>query len=169
MWLVKIARSLETLIALLNAAVHKIGLIVLLLLMLLTVGDVIGRYFFEPVTGTYELTGLMLAVIVFFGLGYAQIKREHIRIDVIAQFLSPRKEAILDSIVYLVSSVIFSLVVWQLIEHALRLWSGNVVTGVLSWPIYPFVISAAFGCSLFSLVLLLQFIHALAKLVRHEP
>ncbi|MFK4997204.1 TRAP transporter small permease subunit [Bacillus sp. N9] len=43
--------------------------------MLLTTADVIGRNVFnKPITGTYELTGLALAIIIFFSLGTAQIK-----------------------------------------------------------------------------------------------
>ena len=165
-----IARSLEAFVVRLNRAVHGVGLAVLLLLMLVTVADVIGRYVFDhPIPGTFELTGLMLAMIVFFALGHTQIHRGHVRISMIASFLSPKKGIILDGVIHLVSFSLFSLVAWQLTEHAHRLWAANNVSGVLSWPVYPFVIAAALGCSLFSLVLLVQFVHALAKLVRHEP
>ncbi len=58
---------------------NKVGLFILFMMMLLTVADVIGRYFFNfPIAGTFELTEVMLSLLVFFSIAYTQIHKGHI-------------------------------------------------------------------------------------------
>lgn len=166
----KAAKWVERLTSPLIGIVHKVGLAILLLMMFLTVGDVVGRHFFKsPISGTYELTNFMLALVVFFAIAYTQVRKGHISIDVIVSRFSPRAQAIIDSITYFFSLGLFSLVTWQSAVHAIRLFEGHNVSGVLSWPVYPFVIAVAVGSLLFCLVLLVNLLRSLAKAVKHEP
>jgi len=161
---------LEKFIFLTVEVMHKIGLVVLLLMMFLTVGDVIGRYFFSmPIPGTFEVTNLMLALLVFLTLGYTQLKKGHISIDVIMLRLAPRTQAIIDSVTYLASLVLFCLVIWQTALHAKRLYIGHEVSGILSWPIYPFIILAAIGILFFCFILMINLLYAIVKGVHGEP
>jgi len=166
----KAARWAERVVSPLSEVMHKVGLAVLLLMVFLTVGDISGRYFLSrPITGTFELTNFMLALVVFFAIGYTQVRRGHISIDVVISRFSPRAQAVIDSITYLLSLGLFSLVTWQSAIHANRLFEGHNVSGVLSLPIYPFVIVVAVGSLLFCLVLLVDLLSSLAKAVKHEP
>lgn len=144
--------------------VHKIGLGILVGMMFLTVVDVTGRKFFDaPITGSYELTEFMLALIVFFSVGYTQIQKGHIAMEALVAKFSPRAQAITDSIVYLTSIGLGAVLTWQLLAHAKRTWIGKHVTGVLNLPLYPFLIAAAFGCLLYCIVLLVDFLVSLEK------
>lgn len=148
--------------------VHKIGLAILIGMMFLTVVDVIGRKFFDaPVTGSYELTEFMLALIVFFSLGYTQIQKGHIAMEALVSRFSPKAQAVIDCLVYLISIGLGALLTWQLVAHAKRTFLGKHETGVLHLPLYPFLMAAAFGCLLYSLVLLVDFLLSLEKV--REP
>ncbi|RLC72698.1 MAG: TRAP transporter small permease [Chloroflexi bacterium] len=158
------ARSAGRLTQLLCAAVHKAGLVSLFAMMVLTVGDVVGRYFFtKPILGTFELTEFMLAVLVFCSLGYTQVRKGHISIDVVVSRLPSRAQAIIDTLTYLGSLGLFSLVTWQSIINAIRLWRGHNVSGILGVPIYPFLIVVAVGSFLFCLALVIDFLNSLSK------
>lgn len=149
---------------------HKVGLAILLLMMFLTVGDVVGRYFFRmPIPGTFEVTNFMLALIVFLTLGYTLSHKGHISIDFIICRFSARTQGIIDSITNLASLILFCLVTWQAVLYARRLYLGHNVSGILSWPIYPFVIVAAIGSLAFCLVLLINFLSSIVKGVHGEP
>ncbi len=143
-------------------------------MMFLTVGDVVGRYlvgrlpFFQPIPGTFELTEFMLVIIVFTALGYAQVRRDHITIDVVVSRFSSRTQSVIDSITYLFSLALFSIVTWQSAAFAYRLFLERDVSGILLIPAYPFVIVVALGSLLFCLVLLVNFLCSLAKVVKHE-
>lgn len=170
----KAAHWVERFVFPLNGLVHKLALGILLLMMFLTVGDVIGRYlvgrlpFFQPIPGTFELTEFMLVLIVFAALGYTQVRRGHISIDVVVSRFSPRTQSVIDSITYLLSLALFSLVTWQSAVYAHRLFEERDVSGILLVPIYPFLIVVALGSFLFCLVLLVNFLSSLAKVVKHE-
>jgi len=158
------ARSLEKCFYPVVRWVYKIGWGILLVMMFLTIVDVIGRKFFSaPITGSYELTEFLLALLVFCSIGYTQIQKGHIATDALVSRFSPRTQALIESTVYLISLGITSVMTWQLVAQAKRLWLGKNVTGVLHLPIHPFVIAAAFGSLLFCLALLVDFFNSLEK------
>ncbi|MBM4277650.1 MAG: TRAP transporter small permease [Deltaproteobacteria bacterium] len=160
----KMAHLLENIFYPVIRGVYKIGLGILLVMMFLTIVDVTGRKFFAaPITGSYELTEFLLALLVFCSIGYTQIQKGHIVTDALVSRFSPRTQAWIDSVVYAISLGVACLLTWQLAAQAKRLWSGQNVTGVLHLPIHPFVIAAAFGSLLFCLVLLVDFLNSLEK------
>ncbi len=164
MLFMKSAQFIERTVYPIIRTVHKIGLGILVGMMFLTVVDVTGRKFFDaPIMGSYELTEFMLALIVFFSVGYTQIQKGHIAMEALVSNFSLRAQAITDSIVYLISIGLGSVLTWQLVAHAKRTWIGKHETGVLHLPLYPFLMAAAFGCLLYSLVLLVDFLVSLEK------
>jgi TRAP-type C4-dicarboxylate transport system permease small subunit len=154
---------------------HWIAMVVLLLLMFMTVGDVVGRYMvgiipgFGPIPGTFELTEFMLAIAVLTAIGYTQVQREHISIDLVINKFPPRVRAIIDSITDFLSLAIFVLVTWQTIKYARLLYTSNDVSAVLRLPVYPFLIVAAVGSFVFCLAMLSTFLFSLKKAIKNEP
>lgn len=166
-----IAQWVERVVAPPNKWLHWIAMILLLLLMFITVGDIVGRYMagiipgFGPIPGTYELTELMLAVAVLTAIGHTQMQKGHISIDLVISKFPPRVRDIIDCITNFLSLVIFALVTWQTIKYALLLYSSNDVSAILRLPMYPFLIVAAIGCFTFCLAMLLTFIQSLTKAI----
>jgi TRAP-type C4-dicarboxylate transport system permease small subunit len=154
--------------------VHICGYSVIFLLTLLTVADIIGRKFagiipfFNPVPGTFELTEYALVVIVFASIGYTQLRKEHISIDIITSRFPPRVQAVLDIFMHLAGLAVFALVAWQSWVYAERLRDGQFVSGVLSIPQYPFAIIVAIGSVIYCLALLLSILSSLAAAVTHR-
>ena len=154
---------------------HWIAMALLLLLMFMTVGDVVGRYLvgiipgFGPVPGTFELTEFMLAVAVLTAIGYTQMKREHISIDLVVAKFPPRLRAVIDTITDFLSLAIFVLVTWQTIKYARLLYVSHDVSAVLRLPVWPFLIVAAVGSFVFCLAMLSTFLHSLKKAIKNEP
>ena len=60
-------------------------------LMFLGAIDVIGRYVFNyPIMGALEISQILLAALVFFGLAYTQMGRKHITVGLAYAKLPPR-------------------------------------------------------------------------------
>jgi TRAP-type C4-dicarboxylate transport system permease small subunit len=158
-----------------NKALHWVSMVVLLLLMFLTVGDVVGRYMvgfipgFGPIPGSFELTEFMLAVIVLTAIGHTQMKEGHISIDLVVEWFSPRVQAIIDAATNFLSLAMFALVTWRTIKYAQLLYESNDVSGVLRLPVYPFLVVAAVGTFMFCLAMLSTFLQSLKKAVKNEP
>jgi TRAP-type transport system small permease protein len=145
-----------------------LGVVVLFVMMMLTVSDVIGRYFFNhPIQGTNEITGLSLALVAASALSYSQIKKGHIRVDIITNRLSPKGKIILEIIAYFFCLVGSAVITWQtFIRGTTYIFAtrGNV-TETLGIPFFPFMLIVALGFFLLAIVSLVDFIRSLVKVV----
>jgi TRAP-type C4-dicarboxylate transport system permease small subunit len=143
-----------------------IAAIVLAAMMLLTVGDVVGRYFFDrPIKGTFELVGLLLVCAGTWGLAYCQLQKAHISISIFAERFPRRARAALSSLAYIIGLAGFSIVSWRVFALAFRYLSlskGNI-TDTLRIPYFPFMLILAISTAVFALVLLADLIHSLFK------
>ena len=139
---------------------------VLALMMLITAADVLLRYIFNrPISGTWELTSYMMAVVVGFGLSYCALVKGLISVEVLTSRFSPRAQAVLNCITYFFSFLFFSLVTWQSILYIKLIFESNLVSAVLVIPTFPFVAALALGSLVFTLVLLKDFLEYLSQLV----
>ena len=122
--------------ALLGAAASA----VLLAMMLLTVVDVVGRYVFRrPVRGAFEVTELMLVVLIFAGLPLVSFADEHAVMDFIDRVLGPRARRRLQRAVQAVSAAFMFLLAWLVWRKADRIWGYRDATDVLRIVYGPFV------------------------------
>ncbi|KAF0824928.1 TRAP transporter small permease [Cytobacillus firmus] len=162
----KLILFLEKLTLAINNILHKVSSILLFLLMFLTTADVIGRYFFNnPITGTYELTGLALALMIFFSLGSGQIFKDHIEIDFLTSKMPNKVQAVLSGAASLILFTLMSLTTWQLIEYTKRTWQGNELSGDLGLPLYIFIGMTVIGAFSFTLTFLLDAFQSFIKAV----
>ncbi len=146
---------------------HMVGQYVLMLMMLLTSADVCGRYFFNrPLLGAYDLTQLMMVVMVFFCIAYTQVKKGHVGITIIVDRLSEKNQAVIESVGYFLGLVLFSILAWQNIVKANLMRMGGATTASIEIPTYPFFLVIAFGSLLMCLVLLLEFSDSISRVAR---
>jgi TRAP-type C4-dicarboxylate transport system permease small subunit len=152
-----------------NRVMVYVAAVTLFGMMMLTVVDVAGRYFFNsPIRGVYELVGFTLVCTGAWGMGYCQIKKGHIRVDFLLKRFSGRIQAALTILANLVGLVAFSLLFWRVIllaEYFLSLKKGNA-TDTLHVPIAPFVILLATGLGVMALDLLFDLIHSIVEAKR---
>jgi TRAP-type transport system small permease protein len=113
---------------------------ILLAMMLLTVVDVVGRYVFNrPLRGAFELTELMLLVLIFAGLPLVSYADEHVTMDFIDRLLSPRGQLVLRRGTQVISAVLMLLLAWLVWFKADRIWAYRDTTDVLRIVYGPFV------------------------------
>jgi TRAP-type C4-dicarboxylate transport system permease small subunit len=145
-----------------------LGMVILFIMMLLTAADVVGRYFFNsPVQGTNEITGLLLVLVAASALAFSQIKKGHIRVDLITSRLSPRGQLILDAVAYAFCLFGSALITWQTSLRGfsyLQMTRGNL-TETLGIPFYPFMLILGVGFFLLAVVSLIDLIRTLVKVV----
>lgn len=146
-----------------------IAAIVLATMMLLTVADVCGRYFFnKPITGTWELVGLLLVCAGTWGLAYCQVQKGHISVTVLLLRFPLRVQAIIRSVAYLFGLVGFSVICWRTLLLTKRFvsLSGSLITDTLKMPIYPFMIIMIISTGILALILIADLVHSLTEAVR---
>ena len=165
----KLIVLIEKIICSINNVLHKISICLLFLLMFLTVADILGRFLFNnPITGTYELTGLILSIIIFFSMGATQLSKGHIEIDFLTNKMPRKLDHIRSFTVSLLLFALMILITWQLFEYTKRTWIGNEFSGDLGIPLYIFIGLTIFGAFSFALTYLLDAIQSLLKVVNND-
>ncbi|MFB4159786.1 TRAP transporter small permease subunit [Geomicrobium sp. JSM 1781026] len=142
---------------------HYVASFILLGMMFLTFFDVVGRYFIRPVLGTYELTELGLALLIFLGLSFTQLKKDHISIDFFVGKFSFRTQQIIAIFTYSTLFVLLILVSVNIVIFANR--TAAHVTNDLGLPIYLVVIIAALAVIVFALTLIVELLKSYYRVV----
>ncbi len=113
---------------------------ILLAMMVLTVIDVVARYVFSrPVRGAFEITELMLVILIFAGLPLVSFSDEHAVMDFIDRILGPRGQRSLQRAVQAVNAAFMFLLAWLTWLKADRIWAYRDATDVLRIVYGPFV------------------------------
>jgi len=113
---------------------------ILLAMMLLTFVDVVARYVFSrPVRGAFEVTELMLLVLIFAGLPLVSYADEHALMDFIDRVLGPRRQRLLEGAVQVLCAAVMFLLAWLVWLKADRIWEYRDTTDVLRIVYGPFV------------------------------
>jgi TRAP-type C4-dicarboxylate transport system permease small subunit len=127
--------------------------VVLLAMMLLTVIDVVGRYRLKmPVRGAFEVTELMLVVLIFAGLPLVSFSDEHAVMDFVDRLLGPRGRRALRRFVHVVSAAFMFLLTWLMWLKADKIWAYRDATDVLRILYGPFVYFMALTLALAGLI-----------------
>ena len=125
--------------------------------MFLGAADVLGRYLFNhPITGTYEISQILLASIVFFGLAYTQYEDKHTSIWLIFERFPIKMQRVITLCTHLLVLVIFILITWRATITAIEYLEVNRLLAGLLIPIFPFQLFVSLGASLISLELIIQ-------------
>jgi len=138
----------------------------LFILMIYICADVAGRYLANsPMPASYELATTMMVFIVFLAFAYAQARKMHIRLAFVRDQASPRLQAILDILAYLIGFALFALITWKAWEWAWEAWlSKDYMQGVLKIPYFPSRFAVVIGALLFCFQFALDVIRHIGQL-----
>ncbi len=164
-------KMLSTLTERIALVVLLVGGIGMLLSMFLGVADVVGtQVLLTPVPGPYEITESTMVLIVFGALTYAQIRRAHIRVELVYVRMGPRVQAGMDVFADIAALVFFGLLFWQAINEAQYSYQINERTvGLVRFPLYPARFVLAGGTGLLILRLVLDLLVDLRRISTGEP
>ena len=162
---------------LISKIVERLALIVLLIggvgmlfSMFLGVADIVGtQVLLIPVPGPRELTESTMVLIVFGALAYAQIRRSHIRVELVYFQMPPRVRAGMDVITDLAAIAFYGLILSQAISEAqYSLQIGEATVGLIRFPLWPARFILAAGCALMILQLILHLIEDVIRIKTGE-
>ena len=138
--------ALEKISNALNQILLWIAGLFLIAMIAITGANIVSRLFGLPIRGTFELMGYFGAVVTAFALGYTQIKRGHIAVDIVVLRFSEKTQRILHTVNHLICMAFFVIVAWQVSKYATTLWETGEVTETLQIVYYPFTYAVALGC-----------------------
>ena len=153
---------LEKISKLLNRGFIWVGGAALLTMIGIACANMLLRPLGAPLKGAYELVGFFGALAVALALGYTQIARGHLAVDLLATRYSKRTQRILEAVNSFVCMVFFILVGWQVAVFATTIWKRGETSETLRIVYHPFVYVVAVCCALLAFVLFVDFLKSLA-------
>jgi TRAP-type C4-dicarboxylate transport system permease small subunit len=160
----KLARLLDRAARRISALLHAVGGLTLVLLMLVTAADVAMRYLANrPISGAYELSMFMMAIVVACGIGYCASRNEHVKVELLVGALPQRAQAVVGSMTWFLSTAFVALVTWQSAVYSNNVFHDGTTSPDLLIPNFPFIGAVALGSAVLCIVFLAQFLDALAR------
>ncbi len=139
-----------------NKLLQILAGIILVSLILLVCGNIFSRFFWLPIRGTFELVGLLGAVMCGFSLAYTQDQGANIAVDILFKHFSKTIRKILSVINHLICIFLFSVGTWKLVLWAINISKSGELTETLRIVYYPFILCVAFGFFLLVLSFILN-------------
>ena len=136
---------------------------VLMLLMIVTFIDVTGRYLFlAPLPGAFEMTEIMMAMLIFAGLPLVSRANQHVTVNLIIGLLSPKIRHFQRLITQIIMFLVLGVMAWRMWIKAVEMLVQGDETAYLLIPIAPvaFFMTILLGVS--SLIVAIQF----ARIIR---
>jgi TRAP-type C4-dicarboxylate transport system permease small subunit len=161
----KISR-LEKCVTRLSRVLDQIAGWSLVAMMSLTVADVILRFFRRPILGTYEIVGLMGAVVIAFAMPHTTLQRGHVAVEIVVSSLSTSTRAIVSLVTRILSIILFALIAWECFCYGNDLKAAGEVSMTLRLPFYPILYGIAFAAAVVCLVIFSRILQSMVGGVR---
>ena len=137
-----------------------------LVMTLMTVGDVLSRYFFnKPILGSFELTEYLLVIVVFFAIPWATMEGAHVRVDLITGRFIKRTRGWLYAVSCVLSMIITFLFARYTFPEARYVLELGEQSDMLNIPAYPFYYLIGIGFFLLLFVLIAVFFQYIEEAV----
>lgn len=112
--------------------------VILAAMTVLTGIDVVFRYVFRaPLSGSYEITEVLMGLLTFSALPLVAARREHIVVDLLDHFTPERGRQIQDVVIQLACSAFSLLVGVLLVLVGRKIQQDALVTNMLQLPLAP--------------------------------
>ena len=149
-------KTIDSIVGSVSGVIFIIAGIALTLMVAITVADVILRVFKMPIVGTYEIVGLLGAIMVGFAIPQTSRAKGHVAMDFLEGKLPPAVDRALMVITRLIGIVLFIIIGWQLWLLGTDYFRIGEVTLTVHLPQYPVCYGMAICCFFECVVLLLE-------------
>jgi TRAP-type C4-dicarboxylate transport system permease small subunit len=148
-----------------NGVLAVAGGLTLVAMVFLTVADMVLRVFDHPLAGTYEIIGWLAAAATALALGYTQMHRGHVAINLFVIRLGPRARGAVECVNDLISLLLFAAVAWQVARYGDVLRESGSLSETLKIIVYPWVYVVAVGAAGITLALAVDFLRSAGRLL----
>lgn len=135
----------------------------LLGMVLLTCANIVVRLFSVPISGTFELMGYFGAVVAALSLGYTQIRKGHIFVDILYETFPPGLQKVCSLVNSVLCCCFFAFISQQLLKWGNTLKATEQVSETLHIVYYPFVFGVSLGCASLCLVFFIEILLVFSK------
>ena len=157
-------RVLSQVLNKLSDILKLIGAVALTVMMMLTVVDVIGRFFKSPIFGSVELVGFLATIVVAAALPYTYKMDGHVGVEILVRLLPDKPQIWIDIVTRTLTLVLFILITWQMFLYAEDIQHTGEVSMNLQFPIYYIVYLLSFALLIFTVTIVEMIFQDILKL-----
>ncbi|MBT5264983.1 MAG: TRAP transporter small permease [Rhodospirillaceae bacterium] len=145
--------------------------LVILWVMVWVGSEVVARYAFNsPLEGHLEGAELLLPIIVFFGISFAQARDDHVGMTLVVDALSEKVRRNVNLITLVLSVLTCAVLAYFSAKFSYRAWDYDDVTmSPPYWPTWPSAVAVPIGYLLISVRMYLQILLVLMPDRMPEP
>jgi TRAP-type C4-dicarboxylate transport system permease small subunit len=166
---IKSRQTIERTEAVIRAAARVLGYIcmgVIAAMAGLTFFDVLLRYIFNrPISGSVELTQMMMVTLAFTAIVWTTEKNAHIMTDILSMHFPSTVNAFIRNVSYFLFLVIYSLIAWCTFKEGMLMHHMGSETDVLGIPMFPFYLIVVIGSGMVALLLAAKLAQNIAQAV----
>jgi TRAP-type C4-dicarboxylate transport system permease small subunit len=157
-------QKMETYTTLLSKWLNWIAGGALVLMLILTVGDIIGiKILAAPIPGGIEYVSFLSVIAVGFAIAYTQVLHGHIRVDFIVMKFPPKFAAVIDILMLIFGLTFFFVLCWRTFDYAYVVQASGEVSMTQGIPFYPFIYGLSFCYLVTFSVLFVEFMKSIVK------
>jgi TRAP-type C4-dicarboxylate transport system permease small subunit len=138
-----------------------LGGIALVAMMTIACVNMVLRLMGAPMSAAFEIVGWLGALTVSLPLGYTQLKKSHIAVDIVSQKFPPGVRKVVVGLSLLLGTGFFFVAAWQVGAYANTLRVSGEVSETLRVAFYPFTYGVSAGCALITFCLVVDFLDLL--------
>jgi len=135
-------------------------------LMALVIANVGLRRLGHPIPGTYEFVCFSGAIIVGLAIAYCAVQKGHIAVTMVTDRLPQRTQAVIDTVIGIISVVFIGLVTWQLGLYATSMVISGEVSPTMKMPFFIIIYLVGFGFLMLGLVFLVDLLKSVTKVAK---
>ena len=125
--------------------------------------NVLMRYFWRPIPGTFEIISYLMAVVVSFALAHCGVKKSHIAVEFVIERLPSRTQLIVGGVTDILFAGFLAVASWRSVIYAMNIYHSGELSPTLNIPFYPFIFVVAVGLLMLCIVYIFSFLARLIK------
>ena len=145
-----------------------IGATALFAVMALVFSAVILRYFGIVVPDSYDLSRMLLGILIFWGIALAVAENSMIKVDALFSIAGPRGRQLIRSFAAVVTAIVLAMVAWRAGVAVVDAFDSKVSTSNLRLRLWPFYAAASIALILAVTMALMRMAAALLQAGREE-
>jgi TRAP-type C4-dicarboxylate transport system permease small subunit len=149
-------KTINSIVGSVSGVMYIIAGVALTSMVALTVADVILRIFKMPIVGTYEIVGLLGAIMVGFAIPQTSRAKGHVAMDFLEGKLPAALDRLFQIVTRLLGIALFMIIGWQVWLLGADYQRVGEVTLTVHLPQFPVCYGIAICCFIECVVLLLE-------------
>jgi TRAP-type C4-dicarboxylate transport system permease small subunit len=137
-------------------------------MMMISVIDVGGRYFFlRPLNGAFELVSMTLVIASTLGVGYCELLKGQIRITVFTDMTKGKLKEAFNILTYFISMIAVGLVSWlAFVRVSENFGVVRAVSDNLAIPYWPFMFLMFIGFAWITIILIIELVKSVGEVIK---